>query len=482
MTERPNANANQIREEPSRPASPTWWLVFSRELSQLWIGGRALNLTLIFSILLGIYAYVMASDSVLSLIPPQEMVYEMVKAAMVASVFVGVIIGADSLSGERERATLESLLLTPTSRRQIVVGKFLAAVSPWPVALAITVPYLTVLSQGNDVLGPAIFWGSIFGTILVTAFTALGMFVSFWCNTNKMSMFVSLGLYVLFLVPTQLPGSAQAGSMGLFFQWVNPMQAPNFFLARILVNNRTLDELWSWLTTPVVFGLLTLMLLFWYAGPHLRLEPGRARGFRWSAARAAGFSVIAFAAGQAAASPALAQDLPPQQEQAPPAERTRLQVSIDLDSAAVRAGSPIRYKTRVTNADAAKSPPLVVAMNIINLKGSGDPVDPEDWSPQRTQYLESLDPGASAELSWLVNAILDGDFMVYMVVIPVPTGPQTTSHPVVSSGIHLTVTPFTRLNPGGVLPYAIGGPIVILVIILATYRLRRRGLDTGGAS
>src|SRR5262245_41472060 len=128
------------RTRPSE-SSPTWWLVFTRELSQLWIGGKALNLTLIYTVLVGLYAYGMARDSTLSMTPPQEVVYEMLKAAMAASVFVGLIMGADSLSGERDRATLESLLLTPTSRRQIVVGKFLAALSPWPVALIISVPY-----------------------------------------------------------------------------------------------------------------------------------------------------------------------------------------------------------------------------------------------------------------------------------------------------------------------------------------------------
>jgi hypothetical protein len=113
-------------------------------------------------------------------------------------------------------------------------------------------------------------------------------------------------------------------------------------------------------------------------------------------------------------------------------------------------------------------------MNIINLNAKGDVVDPEDWSPQRTQYLESLTPGQSTALSWRVNAILDGDFMIYMVAIPKPTGQDATSQPVASSGIHLTVTPFTKLNPGGVLPFAIGVPLVLLLGIWLLYRHRNR--------
>jgi hypothetical protein len=118
-------------------------------------------------------------------------------------------------------------------------------------------------------------------------------------------------------------------------------------------------------------------------------------------------------------------------------------------------------------------------MNIINLNAAGDVVDPEDWSPQRTQYIDQLEPGKSAELSWKVNAIFDGDYMVYMVVIPRPGNPEATSQPIASSGIHLTVTPFTRLNPGGVLPYVIGIPLALMVGTLVLLRRRRRAIDAG---
>jgi hypothetical protein len=118
-------------------------------------------------------------------------------------------------------------------------------------------------------------------------------------------------------------------------------------------------------------------------------------------------------------------------------------------------------------------------MNIINLDAAGDIVDPEDWSPQRTQYIETLTPGQSTTLSWRVNAILDGDYLVYMVVIPEPAGQNATSLPIASAAIHLTVTPFTRLNPGGVLPYALGGPVLLLLGMSLLQRYRRKQIDTG---
>lgn len=456
--------------------SSTWWIVFTKELADLWIGGKALILALIYTIVLGVMVYVLAFSEELSLIPPKELVYEGIKNAMAVSLFICLIIGADMLSGERERNTFESLLLTPTSRRQIVIGKFLAAISFWPAALIIAIPYLHVLSQGDVIFGQIIFWGGILGTVLALAYTGIGMLASFWSNTNKTSYFVSLGIYIFFLVPSQLPGTAQTGAVGQFLQKVNPLAATNHFLSKHLVNYRSLSEYWTWLTSPVVLAVLVVGVLFLYAGPNLRLEAGK-KSKIWSYwARIVGCVVGLFviiglmfslSASQASAQTEMSQG-------------KDLQISIDKAHATVKTGDTIKFNTLVKNNGTQASPSLIVAMNIINLNAKGDVVDPEDWSPQRTQYVETLAAGGDASQAWIINTIVDGDYMVYMVLIPTPEGREVTSQPVASQGIHLTVTQFTRLNPKGVLPYVIGGPFVLSVATILVYRLRRREIDAGG--
>jgi hypothetical protein len=385
---------------------------------------------------------------------------------------MGLIIGADSLSGERERATLEGLLLTPTSRRQLVVAKFLAACSTWLVALLVTVPYFKVLSQGDEVFGQAVLWGSAFGTVLTPGFTALGMIVSARSNSNKTSMSVSLALFLLFVLPTQLPGNAQGSVVGMLGQAVNPLGAYRHFLAKVLVNNATPEQVWLYALSPVVAGVLMIGLLLLWVGPALNIDAAASRKRRVAPARVAAAAAIACLLGVFGAAPTRAQEAV---AQAP------LKVSISMSDSTVRAGGTILFQTVVTNDHAEPSRPVIMAMNIINLNAQGEVVDPEDWSPQRTQYVEPLGPGQAATLDWRVNAILDGDFMVYMVAIPAPGDPEATSQPVASSGIHLTVTPYTKLNPGGVLPYAVGGPVVLGLVIFFVYRHRRRQIDTGGS-
>lgn len=463
------------RLSSSAGGRPAWWLVFIRELTDLWVGGKALVLVFIYAIFLGVVTYVIASNSELSLIPPKEMVYETIKNVMAVSLFIGLIIGADSLSGERERNTLESLLLTPTSRMQIVAGKFLAAITFWPAAFIIAIPSFQLLSQGDEVFSQGLLWGGLLGTVMVLDYVGIGMLVSFWSGSNKTSYFVSLGIYILFLVPAQLPGKAQTGVMGQFLQWINPIAAVNHFLSKILVNNIKVSEFWVWLQSPVVFALIVLGVLFLYAGPGLRLENGRKSKFWSRVGRAFGLGVIVALLLVPGAATATALQTGTESEEP-------LQISIDMESKSVRASESIFFNTTVTNSGAAQSVPLIVAMNIINLDAQGEIVDPEDWSPQRTQYIERLGTGESATLEWRVNAILDGDYMVYMVVIPQPNGQNETSHPIASPGIHLIVTPFTKLNPSGVLPFAVGIPIALLVIIYFVNRNRNRQIDMGGSA
>ena len=269
----------------SLSVAPTWRIVLARELRDHWIGGKALAMILIYTILLGIYAYLFASNSELQLLPVNQVVLEIVKAAVFVGLFICLIIGADSVAGERERATLEGLLLTPTSRRQLLVGKFLSALSPWPVALAVAIPYWVVLSKGESSLHPALLWGPVMGTLLAPAFAGIGMLVSVWCNSNKSSMMVSIGLYLLLILPSQYSGlatstvSQQATDLSNVFQLVNPLGAANRLLYDSIVGNAPPDQLWLWVTTPVLFPIIVLAVLFFYAGPGLQLDGG-VRRFR----------------------------------------------------------------------------------------------------------------------------------------------------------------------------------------------------------
>ena len=467
MSNQSVSNSQAQRSGKSGPASPVWWLVLKQEFTDLWMGGRVFVLLIIFSLLMSITSVLNEVESELSSIPPAEMVFLTLVGSLSFGLLIGLILGADSISGERDRVTLEALLLTPASRRQIVLGKFLAALSPWPVALLLSIPYMAVLSRGHETFGQGVVVGALLGTVLAAAFTAFGMLTSIWSKSNKVSLLVCLLVYVIFLIPTQFPGGAHKGDWGYFVQKLNPIQGTSGFIEKFLVNNRTLAEMSDYLVAATVSSVIVLGLLFLYAAPRLNLEGGmppltsrkskRAASSLTSTGAALLLALPLVMAAQTAPATDIDQDL---------------RITVDLGYKTVNAGGQIEFKTVATNHGAEKSPPLNMAMNIV-LVGKGDPVDPEDWSPQRTQQVESLAPGESVEQSWAVEAILAGEYIVYLTIIPKPKGPEATSQPVSSPGIHLTVRPFANTNPGGVLPVAIGMPLGLIAVSLLSRRSKR---------
>ncbi len=456
---------NEHKRSEGRPKAG-WRIVLRSELSDLWIGGKAIIFLILFSLLLGVMAFLFATNKELSLTPPAEALFLMVKTTLAVGLLFGLVLGADTISGERERTTIESLLLTPVRRRDVVIGKYLAALSPWPAAMAVAGGYLLLIAPDGATFVSAFVWTGFVGTIIVAAFTGFGVLVSVMSATNKASLSTSLLVYILFFVPTQLPGSAQAGVVGELIRRVNPLDAVNQFLDKLLVSNAAFDELVSWLVSPMIMFVLVVLGLGLVAPRALRLDPP---GIGALFARGRGAVVLALVM----CTIALATASPSQALQ----ESTgQLTIDVDLSSQEVKTGDTINFQTRVTVPE-DEIGPWIVAMNIVNL-GDGDPVDPEDWSPLRAQTIEQVDASRQAVLEWEVNAIIKGDYLVYMVALASPASAGETSQPVSSQGIHLTVEQFFRINPGGVLPLAIGMPLALSGLLYGVSRARRRTIDS----
>jgi ABC-2 type transport system permease protein len=444
-------------------------------------------------------SYLLATNKELSLTPPKEMVFFILQVTIAVGLLISLIIGANAISGERENGTLESLLVTPVSRRQIILGKFLAALSPWPFILAISTVYIALLTPTAQTFWLALLLVSVLGSVLMIIYAGFGLLVSIYSNSNRTSLSVSLVVLLLTLVETQLPSGGQTGNVGYLFKRIDPIEATLQVTEKVLVNNRTMTEMNNplgsqgfWLLSPLLVALVVLVLLFVFGHTHLSLHARlgledklkRLRSLRRGRSSAlmivfvlAGAFMFILASSSFAAR-ALALDNATKQRN--PAEP--LQISIDRRYEVTKTGDEFDFQTKVKNIDPHKqSGPLLVAMNIVNL-GSGQPVDPEDWSPERTQAIDSLKPGQASELTWTIESILKGDYLIYMVVTPKPVGSTSTSQPVASSAIHLTVKPHTRLNPGGIMPLAIGTPTALTVVWLGLRAMRRREVEWTPAS
>ena len=254
----------------------SWPIVLERELRDLWTGGRALVLCLAFSLLLSAIAYLVATNTDLNFLEQRESVGLTLQVSVAVGSLLALLVAGDAISGERERGTLETLLLTPISRRQLVVGKLLAALSLWLAAFAVTAPYVWKLGRGVGIVVDALAVGFVVGTLLALFLASLGMLISLFSGSNRFTLSLSLFVLLALFAPSQLPSSAEKGWAGELLVRINPVTAGEHFIGRIVVNGHSWSEDISWLVAPVVAAVFFAFLAPLAAGRFLGLRGGGA--------------------------------------------------------------------------------------------------------------------------------------------------------------------------------------------------------------
>jgi hypothetical protein len=145
-----------------------------------------------------------------------------------------------------------------------------------------------------------------------------------------------------------------------------------------------------------------------------------------------------------------------------------ISVTVDRAQISTRLGGKFVFRSTITNNGATAASGLIAHLNVLSLR-DGVYVDPEDWSSNRTQYLDTISAGGSTTTTWRMQAVNDGDFGVYIAVLPETGAAQP---PTTAPTIHLAVEERKTLNSGGILPLALGVPAVLGLIILGL-RVRR---------
>ena len=227
-------------------------VVVVQELRDLWLGGRGLLLSIAFSLLLSVTAYLVATNQALNFLEHRETVNLVLQVAIAVGALLALLAAADSISGERERGTLESLLLTPVSRLRITLGKLLGALSLWVVAFLIALPYIWFLGRGVGLVRDALATGIVVGTLLAVFLASLGVLISVFAPSNRVSLSLSLLVLLALFVPTQLPSGAQQGWAGDLLLRANPITAGEHYAGKIVTDGHAWSRDLSWLLSPLV--------------------------------------------------------------------------------------------------------------------------------------------------------------------------------------------------------------------------------------
>ncbi len=213
---------------------PGWMVVLSTEVRHIWSGRQGPLLLLIFSLFLSGYITLLALDPEMNVLSPRKMTNVALQTTILVGVLVALLLTANSVSGERDQRSLESLMLTPLPRGQIAIGKFLATLSLWLGMIPIAVPYIFLMAKSAGIVPQAITLLILIGSLLVMLCAGIGTLISSLAPSNLSSFAASFATILLLAAPTQLPASVKDLPAVNWFIALNPITALAEYQAGIL--------------------------------------------------------------------------------------------------------------------------------------------------------------------------------------------------------------------------------------------------------
>jgi len=135
------------------------------------------------------------------------------------------------------------------------------------------------------------------------------------------------------------------------------------------------------------------------------------------------------------------------------------------------AGDFVSVQVTITN---ISSQPISDVTTYLSLVDTQDklPVDLEDWSAEKGLFIGTIAAGQTLPLNWKIHFVKAGRYSLIIIA-------SRADHPVpeVSSQTTFNVNQKRNLNPGKVLPVALGMPLVVGFLLLLLNHRRQRELD-----
>ncbi len=141
------------------------------------------------------------------------------------------------------------------------------------------------------------------------------------------------------------------------------------------------------------------------------------------------------------------------------------------------AGEYVTLEANVVNIGTQSISNVTTYLSLVDV-GAHMPVDLEDWSAEKGLFIGTIAAGETLPLVWKIHLIRAGDYTASVVAEAEDVDLQ-----VISRVTYLKALPKRNLNPGNVLPVALGEPILLVFgfLLLRFWRTRKLRLERHGA-
>jgi len=245
-------------------------ILVKREFQEDFKASRGLAFLVLATLVLSAFAVLLVSNTELSLLDNAQAVYMMAGIIIALAALVAVVRGSDGFAGERDRQTLEPLLLAPINGPGLAAAKLCGLLFSWLILFILAIPYLWAVGSTGQNLFAAILYLFLAGTLIVLVFGGAALALSARLKTCKAVL--SLGLTVLLLSasPVLLGPSLRQSAVGRVLDLANPFAAALNILDSVIIDSQGLAWQLLRLAVMVSYGLV---ILWWLYRAIRRLEP-----------------------------------------------------------------------------------------------------------------------------------------------------------------------------------------------------------------
>ncbi|MBI3343793.1 MAG: ABC transporter permease subunit [Gammaproteobacteria bacterium] len=232
-------------------------LIARKEGGELLQSGRGLAWLLALSVIMSVLSLLLVSNTELSLLDNAQVVYMVMGTVTALGALLAVVLGSDTVAGERERGSLMPLLLTPVNPSQIVFGKMGGQVAGWVVMYLLSLPYVWAVGSSGQNLAQAVVYLALFGTPVVLGFGFLGIALSARLRSVRSALVTSLIALMLLASPLLLGPSLRQSTIGKLFDAVNPFSAAVNTFDSVVIDSQPLAMQLTRLGVTLVWLVLT---------------------------------------------------------------------------------------------------------------------------------------------------------------------------------------------------------------------------------
>lgn len=232
-----------------------------REFLEDFMAARGAVIMVVAVTVLSVFSVLLVSNTELSLLDNAEAVYMMASIIIALAALLAVIRGSDGFAGERERETLEALLLAPINGNQVSLAKLLGIVFSWLALYILAIPYIWAVGSTGQNLLATLLYLFITGTLVVFIFGGLALALSARMQSSKGVLLLNMMILILMGSPVILGSSLRQSSVGRVLDMINPMAVALNTLDSVIIDSQGLSYQLVRMSVLVLYFLAVMFSL-----------------------------------------------------------------------------------------------------------------------------------------------------------------------------------------------------------------------------